>query len=463
MNKEASRLIFLALLYSFSIFISELDVANAQDNRVWAISITGGGEIKDTSVDFHEVAKQFHETYKALGVKDDQLFEYFGQDDETQCYSRKKQSVIEQIDKSIKAFNADPTNCAKAEPIFKSWSAAVPQETICTKSPEKGFIKKNLADLDDDKKNDIKGPATKENFHGVLATITKSVKKGDHLYFSLRDHGFKLSSSWLIQLGDGAGVNITTLRKLFDKLNEIGVVIHLDVQACYSGGFTQGLTKTTGSAVVCSTASTDPNFLGYGSVDTFDYLYPQDFRTYGNQLSAFACSFAKDYDNRPYSSLDTVVERWEQKQQKNEVTIPTCDAVKDLKSLDEQVKEFSKIIDSTESLAKERRELLDAYQESFASVAKKCAKDRSKGVKFNKDLSACVDKTKSLDDSIEQSIKESLNVELGEKYNIQMINRHLRFLKNADAAALNEFRKTFCCLSFEPKSGKMHKMCKSDQ
>jgi hypothetical protein len=450
---STSRLISVVAV--LSLFSAE--VGYSANTSLWSIDITGG-EGPDTLLSFYQSAQQRFTAMKNFGVPEKQRFELFGRKGSA-CYSSPTAAANEALTQERAAFLAQPNDCSKAAPIFVEFTAPSTPTLMCSDS------KHNVLDLDGDGKTDVTSIADTKNFLNDINKVISQAKKGDHLALNLNDHGQKLPPDyWGVGFGDmGDGISVDQLKPLLAKLQAKGVIVHLDVQACYSGGFVALSDSDNQNAPICTTTSADANVMGYGAdalfPTTFDGTYQKNIQQYGNQLQAFACSVAEDSVNRPITTLDQIVNAWEKSQPPT--SLSNCEPVSNLAGVQQQVSGFIDTIGKDDASNAARAALISAYNDTFVKAFASCATDHNSDVKLVQGLKSCLsDPQAKLDSSLQNLFGTFLNQGTPNDFYLSTINRQLRFLKLASNDQLAKFKNAFCCLSYNMNTGDSPAVCK---
>lgn len=435
--------------------------------RVFTLNVVGGGPDGETLQSFYRIGAAMHRSFKELEIPKNRMILYAGEGDR-KCYSRiKKQVALDDRSKQVD-FSDDLNDCSKAKILIQDFFADDDSELVCNQPPAAELL--DLDDFDGDGKKDVRGLATSANvaaaFKGLLNPAS-GPRGGDHLFVNLNDHGSMPSSAvpdWHIWLGPKKDtLSATTLASELKPFTDRGVIVHLNVEACYSGGFNK-LTDVSGrGATSCVVTDSDAKSIATtiagGPTETFDLRYAREIGQKRSQLRAFACALGGDADNRPRTSLDFIVEDWEA-QAATGAGLPKCEIQGNLSGLSKQIDKLLESLAQTRMPGDERGALIKAYKRNFADLVASCARDRKDEQAYAQALKRCLKEGKmELDASMANQMLQIVGEDLGEPYDVQMIARHLRFLRNADAVSLSQFRKAFCCLSYDLKTGESPDVC----
>lgn len=463
------KIAFAVMVFALTEFSFFHTSANGSEPQVfWGISFVGGGSPFTTHKDFYLAGKHLHQAFDSFGIHGSDRFEFFGQDRETACYREFGSEFEKRYDAAIRAFLNSNGDCTKAAPIFSWFKNSVSPRTVCqtpkfTVSVYRGVgdvdethdadSVKELLDLDGDGKSDFRGPADAEALMTALDEIAARAKANDHLYVGLTGHG-----SYAELVGGGnSRVYASLLSEKLNALAQAGVIIHADVLACKSGSFIDRLTRSDLDGAICGSASARADVIAVdGSPYDFPDSYSENFAKYGSQLKAFACSLASDTSNAPYSSLDKVIVAWETKQTPEFLSHLSVEVGRSAETDEGQL----------------RQQLIASYREIFVKTLKDCrGADTEFDERLNESMKKHAELLKCLDDPTfrySQRDRESWRSffkiregDQGSNYPVQMMDRHLRFLRHADSGSLGEFKKAYCCLSFDFKQRTMPDLCKS--
>lgn len=447
-------------LASIGVILAAAPVKHSLANtQLWSVDVVAGRN-GSTEVDDPPSARLRFAAAKEFGVADNQNVTLFGGSKAPICYSSDTPQELEKIGKQRTDFLQTPISCDKAAPLFQYMMNAAPRENHCSSDSD------YFLDFDKDGKSDVQGPATSSGLRSSLRSVLQSAPPGSHLMLNIRGHGISTGRPPVsaVNLGNpGDSLSANDLKPLLAQLSSKGITVHLDVQACYSGGFTSLSRVNSAMAPVCVTADSDSKIVGYGAdaliKNTFDVSYQSHFLKYGSQLKAFACSAGADTVNQPNNSLDQVVKRWEKSQSAS--SLGKFEPVTDLADSNRQMSELATIVNQDDPLYSQRAALISAYKENFLIIMKECSQNRESEVALLKGLLSCVQHPEAkLDKSSASYIEDFLNQPSGVGYDLTMINHHLRFLKFADLTHLTEYKAAFCCLAYDMRTGEVPHFCK---
>ena len=473
-----------------------LSLAQSDDTGtppVWGVSFVGGGRIAQTYESFYNGGKHFHDALVSFGVPDSHRYEFFGQGGENVCYVTSDPDEDKKDEAAKDAFMASPNDCSKAIPVIDSFESDGKMIRVCSKSTytvrvpkgpwyvteeRKTGIVENTRDYDGDGKEDVRGPADPKALMDALDEITKNGKAGQHVLLTLIDHGNGHDLEGTIEGGDGKFgtiYSISLARKL-GALAAKGLIVHVDVEACASGVFVDALTRSQSAGAVCGSASTRSNITSLlGDPSDFPDSYPANFAKYGSQIKAFACSLVSDTVNTPYSSLDKFITDWESTQSQDFLT--HCKTETGLGDISVTFEKLARTFNAGDTETQLRRKLLQSYRDTFVKTLKDCQavdEDLESRVadrrKLDGALLKCLSDSTTLpySKSTKDELRELFQARMGNPaptgtvvadYSGQMVNRHLRFLSNADAGHLDGFKKLYCCLAYDFKAKKAPDLC----
>lgn len=418
--------------------------------ETYSFSIVGGGEAKDTMDSFYENgATKFHNTVNALGINKANQNTLFGRTTNEVCYSKTDEDAKKAALLSCKAFMQNK-KCEDIDPILDVLFGKIKTNLICH-NPAQGT---SLNDLDKDGKDDIHGASNLFNIEKHFEELLKKASRNDHVLLSLSNHGLYTGESAII-LGTGDFFSETQLGEWLTKLKNKGVTVHLETFSCYSGGFNSLTDVSSGSGKICSLADADPNLPGYAAdgiliSKTFDGLYYDNLKKYGNQLQAFACSLGADSVNRSNTSLDVIVKKWMDKAKiaKNGfASLNQCPKIDNLAEVSIQIEKVLKVVNPSLN----RKKIIQAYNDYFVKTLSGCSLERAEGDELMNSLNKCLYRAK-IDEGTADFLKKFLKSARAEKYDLELINQHLSFLNYAPEGDLREYVSAFCCLSYDFKN-----------
>lgn len=474
--------------------------------KLYSISVTGGGSPDSTSEDFFVATKNHHALSKKIPFYSSQTF--FGSEAGGYCYAKDDADVINRVNRVWSDLKKNPSQCSATS---KDYQTILSYFLGAYDRRASVHCKASNADLDGDQKSDVAGHATPDNLFSALdfEKNHKEAKTGDHLYLTLQDHGEnhdprdpQIVLGWY-----GQAVKLSELRPRLAALTKKGITVHLDTFACYSGGFAPLSDLADKNAPLCTVSMTDSDHMAWSAIvpgdrsNNFDLAYIDALGKGRSQLGAFACAMARDTLNRPYSSLDWVVDQWRttSAHSQSKGSVDTCEIVTNLQKLDSEVSDYIKIVGASDSVERLRVDLLKAYQKEFVEQARVCAtffrstkeslnqalltcikkagldnldaltaealgavnKDKDKGKGADRDTFELLLATKNgqADSKAREYLFDSMGTTSGEEYDKQRINEHLKFLASADVKSLEKFKREFCCLGFNPSTGSQPEVC----
>jgi len=153
--------------------------------------------------------------------------------------------------------------------------------------------------------------------------------------------------------------------------------------------------------------------------------------------------------------MDVIVSEWEKNHKKQLGTscLPNV-------GITETSAQIQKLSDSLYSGDQLRRDLLQAYQQHFVSVVEACHEDRKSEVAYSDQLAQCVKHPDAkVPESTQAWLYDAYVYPRAESYDVDTMQRHLRFLKTADSNSLLMFKRAFCCMSYNLKTGKNLPLC----
>ncbi len=484
-KKDLAEICCLVILF--------LGMNNEAKAKLWGVNIIGGGSVDSTYQEFYDTGKLTHEALTSFQVPNERLFEYFGQP-KTHCYSQDPEESEAERKKEefeLNNFLKNTSDCSKLKPMAGKLLAPSADETqnqVCSEPP--ATHTKNLLNFDGGENPQIRGPASLQNTEDAFTQVIEKSQKNDHVYINFTDHGYRINNqslfllrmklgfllgsfkkptgtSWyqddvIVGLGDESEfLTNAYFRDVISSLAKKGVTVHLNIQSCFSGEFAT-LTKTAGQTPACVTTDSDSHSVsvrqfqfGTSVTPSFGSLFPTYVKKYGSQLNAFACALAQDFSNRPNSSIDSVIDNWEKPH--SSVDLSECVLFKNITETEERIAAIAQDV----NLALFRKELIEVYKSEFVDLLMKCSHDRSKWEKIAKGIASCAsDKKVGVDPTLVNYVKEAWGGDIGEKYELAMLNRHMKFLLNADENSLKEFKTAFCCLAYNFKNNTSPSICK---
>ena len=486
----------LKILMPLVLFATSLTQADSKESDIFSFAIHGGGGCQSTQWEFYKELVLFDKKMQNLGVPPDKRLSLFGIEKDGKhilCLAGKrlKDEGAGKLETSLNEFGkTDPDRqCSLVKPMLKLALAKPPisssaSEEELAKHDESifGHPLKNL----DGKGSMVSGPSTSQKVEENFRNLTTAMKPGNHIYLNLDDHGAVFDNQmpkelwtdsevkylpnkkeWIVGLGsEHQTLSVTQLANYLKPLVKNGVVVHVDVNACYSGGFNE-LTSILGGHV-CVTATSDKERPALGNTTI---MTSED-----SQLHSFACAKAVAVLDKPTSSLDEIVDNWAIRNTVNEMEYSACTT---------SFQEFSVIANSLKSLSKSnkddlRNKLITLFQNDFLAPYKECLDDqkveKTKGsiantpeqnpsIRFYTKASECVKDGKvSLTPLESYFIKSELHDWLSPpEHYVKMpgkeLSKYISFLSKADSASLETFKSAICCLGFNPKTRKYPAVC----
>ncbi len=486
------------------------NTSHASDN--WFLSIVGGSG-DEVSKDIYDGSVQVYRAGKSLGISDSKLITLLG-DNGTFCYLKPDQNIAEDNRKALEAFQKNPKDCKLANSIFhaelgdfgqgptNNFSPFVKRPNVtlvCQGDPVKPIDAKstnirnqldrdiseiyqklysgrqltNLFDLAGDGRSHVNGSATHSEIDKQINTVIESVKNNaeqessHHIFLDISDHGMKSEQGWSIGLSNGEEITNIQLQNIVDRLNGAGITVHINAEACNSGGFNNIKTKSNeeknSNIGVCTTSDTDEDTPAAGSNDpihqVFAFNFHRNFAKYGSQLTGFACSLGQDSWNRPQTSLDKIVSDWMSRQSGQSQQMTTSNCNKTPNSLVYYMQLGKTLVDSLlNPKEKLRKSLILEFQNSFEQIYRQCSENREMEVQLANDLNACLPAS-DLPFSVRELLQTAYTAAKGIHYDTMLIESHKRFLAKADHWDLEKYRKVFCCLAYDFKTGKVPEIC----
>jgi hypothetical protein len=338
--------------------------------------------------------------------------------------------------------------------------------------------------------NETDLPAQTGTFLTSLAKIktqiqtakTANPETSDEVFISMSDHGSTDDSTgahptqWRVYFnGIDDYITDADLQKALKSLSDDHIRVHLDVDACFSGGFNH-LTKADSDLnSVCVLTSSDSNTVGVDPVsasnDPNAMTLARAMSSYGNQLQAEACYLAGSKLNVPQSSLDQIAQNW---RAGNPTGVPQCPPDASLKDVETQFEDLNSTV-AGNSPEKERGDLMNAYRNSFLKTVESCTGVQKNTGDFSDQIDnaagfgawarACVQQGVIANNPRVQAAmmlfgtvkKIESHIEIN--YAAQVVGNHLQFLKNAPIDKIREFKRAFCCLSYNFKTHSTPEIC----
>ena len=283
--------------------------------------------------------------------------------------------------------------------------------------------------------------------------------------------------SWIVALGDGKDISDRELKPILEDLEKKGAIVHLSVDACFSGGFNR-LTSLGKTGSICTTSTANEKSVSYGNGgDGSETEFSGALKKFGNQLQAEACFLSGSEFNRPGTSLDLVVQKW-QKHLPPKVVAGECVPGRSFAELEKTANQMIATLQLNDSDYGVRKELLKNYKDIFLGAVKACASpvDDITG-KIFKWVSACYPQSSfakansgvkilpaqpplpEISDLDKVDITEA-GGRVSAAYALNQIKQHLEFLRRAPIENLREFKSTFCCLGYNFQTKKAPSLCR---
>lgn len=157
-----------------------------------------------------------------------------------------------------------------------------------------GGFKSSPLDLDNDGLPDIQYAATRANVKKVLSNLSKKIRKDDHLFFYVIDHGgttdYKNQS--YICLWDGESLHDYELANWLRLFNDKSVYINALLGQCFSGGFIEELTKA--DCVVAAASKGSESSWACPDIPYDEFVY--QWTSAINEGNVFGQSVSSDVD-----------------------------------------------------------------------------------------------------------------------------------------------------------------------
>lgn len=134
-----------------------------------------------------------------------------------------------------------------------------------------GSIISQPLDLDFDGEDDIQYAAKESNIKSVLNTLTSRLKKDDHLFIYVIDHGGRNSDGSYICLWDGDRIYDWQLAQMLTPFTDKLVNVNVVLGQCHSGGFVPYLNKL--GCVVASACEAEEFSYGCTDVPYDEFVY----------------------------------------------------------------------------------------------------------------------------------------------------------------------------------------------
>lgn len=157
-----------------------------------------------------------------------------------------------------------------------------------------GGFKSSPLDLDNDGQPDIQYAATRANVRKVLSNLSQKIRKDDHLFFYVIDHGgttdYKNQS--YICLWDGESLHDYELADWLRPFNDKSVYINAVLGQCFSGGFIEELTKV--GCVVAAASKGSESSWACPDIPYDEFVY--QWTSAINEGNVFGQSVSSDVD-----------------------------------------------------------------------------------------------------------------------------------------------------------------------
>lgn len=157
-----------------------------------------------------------------------------------------------------------------------------------------GGYKSSPLDLDYDGQPDIQCAATYANVKNVLFSLSRRIRKNDHLFFYVIDHGGTIDrkNQSYICLWNGESLHDYELANWLRPFNEKSVYVNVVLGQCFSGGFIEELSKAGCSVAAASTGSESSWACRDIPYDEFVYWWTSAI----NEANAFGEPITSDVD-----------------------------------------------------------------------------------------------------------------------------------------------------------------------
>ncbi len=478
--------------FNFWVFVvlalGEASLAQAE-GKTWGLSIVGGDDYRDIFQNFYDDGVLGrNEWMKEFGIPADRRQILFG-NKSSACFGVTQGLDQERVERMNARLEKNSGDCVAIGDYLQMMMGDRATNVVCDLS-SKQFIAdqkkfqpqpaRNLLDLDGDGENEVTGNSEGPNVKRALEQLMHQTQPGDHVILSMNDHGIKEEGVWKFILPGWdffkkkrIHLSPKYLKKHFDQLNANGVTVHLDVEACYSGGFSLQLTELNLKSPTCVVALADSESPGAVSASgDFSSFYSKDMKKYGDSLRAFSCALAEDQLNRPNTSLDVIVREWEKKHPATR-ECAECGHVSEAMNQGPVSRFASRMIEvfhaATPQSAPLREQLLAAFRENIQKVAIACkptylfSNPEENDKAFNKAVLACLTNDAAIKTQLTPPITEMLknyfSSETQTPYVENLLKQHVRFLTEAAPADLDQYKKAMCCLGYNFKTKKNLGFC----
>lgn len=165
-----------------------------------------------------------------------------------------------------------------------------------------GGYKSQPLDLDNDGVGEIKLAATKTNIQNTLDTLANKLKKDDHLFFFVIDHGGSTdyNSNSFICLWNNERLYDYELATMFEPFTSKLVNVNVVLGQCFSGGFNDNLEKV--GCVVASASSGSESSWACSDIPYDEFVYQWTCAI--NEATHSGSPIISDLDNNKRVTMD---------------------------------------------------------------------------------------------------------------------------------------------------------------
>lgn len=158
-----------------------------------------------------------------------------------------------------------------------------------------GGFKSSPLDLDNDGQPDLQYAATRANVKNVLSNLSQRIRKDDHLFFYVIDHGGTRdhNNQSYICLWNGESLHDYELAEWLQPFNDKSVHINVVLGQCFSGGFIEELSKV--GCVVAAASKGSESSWACPDIPYDEFVY--QWTSAINEGNAFGQSVFSDADN----------------------------------------------------------------------------------------------------------------------------------------------------------------------